>query len=90
MSFPTEGSDTERERAEFVGVLRILALPEGFSRDAATFAGLLDRGTTTRLALDLFVTIRKFPAFRRALCEAVAQETGMKVAEVIALATPKE
>lgn len=85
MSFPTEGSDIEREREEFVGVLRDLALPPIVDR-------LARGGDVTALAVmaRIGMRVRMFPAFRRALCEAVAQETGMKVADVIALATPKE
>lgn len=117
MSSPTADSDTEREREEFVGVLRTLARPESFDEHASDLvSGCLmalreaehhakrgysheiretARGMIAELNEDIerlrfVLTIRKFPAFRRALCEAVAQETGMKVADVIALATPKE
>ena len=83
MSSPTADSDTEREREEFVGVLRLLALP-------SVVDDLVRHERNQAVCVRLFLTIRKFPAFRRALCEAVAQETGMKVADVIALATPKE
>ncbi len=83
MSSPTADSDTEREREEFVGVLRLLALP-------SVVDDLVRHEQNQAVCVRLFLTIRKFPAFRRALCEAVAQETGMKVADVIALATPKE
>ena len=41
-------------------------------------------------AIEFFIRCRKFPQFRRALCEAVAQEPGMNPHDVLALAPPKE